>query len=97
MKAYWGVEVQFQAFLTLALDGDEWSASCPGRFNQGIHCIRRWVNQGAGLDAVVNKEIPVTARNRTQDVSIYALNDCYIAAHFHQRPTMTGTLITLHL
>jgi hypothetical protein len=30
MKAYWGVEVELQAFLTLELDGGEWSASPPG-------------------------------------------------------------------
>jgi len=29
----WGVEVQFHAFLTLALDGGEWSASHPGHSN----------------------------------------------------------------
>jgi hypothetical protein len=27
-----GVEVQFHAFLTKALDGDEWLTSRPGRF-----------------------------------------------------------------
>jgi hypothetical protein len=32
MRAYWGVEVQFHAFLTSALEGGEWSASRPGRF-----------------------------------------------------------------
>jgi len=31
MKAYWRVEVQFHAFLTSTLDGDEWSASPPGK------------------------------------------------------------------
>jgi hypothetical protein len=31
-KAYWGMEVQFHAFLTSALDGSEWSASGTGRF-----------------------------------------------------------------
>jgi len=28
MKTYWGVEVQFHAFLTSELDGGKWSASC---------------------------------------------------------------------
>jgi hypothetical protein len=28
-----GVDVKLQAFLTSALDGDEWSASRAGRFN----------------------------------------------------------------
>jgi len=32
MKAYWGVEVYLHALLTSALDGGEWSASCPGHF-----------------------------------------------------------------
>jgi hypothetical protein len=27
MKMYWGMEVWLHAFLTLALDGDEWSAA----------------------------------------------------------------------
>jgi len=35
MKMYGGLEVQLQAFLTSALDGDEWSASCPGHFTLG--------------------------------------------------------------
>jgi hypothetical protein len=33
MKMCLGVEVQLHAFLTSELDGDEWSASRPGRFN----------------------------------------------------------------
>jgi len=32
MKTYWRVEVELHTFLTLAVDGGEWSASCPGRF-----------------------------------------------------------------
>jgi hypothetical protein len=36
-------------FFTLALDGDEWSASCPGRFTPGerarIHWIGGWVRR----------------------------------------------------
>jgi hypothetical protein len=42
-----GVEVQLYAFLTSALDGGEWSASCPGRFTPrerapSTHLIRGW-------------------------------------------------------
>jgi hypothetical protein len=33
MKTYGGVKVQFYAFLTSVLDGGDWSASPPGRFN----------------------------------------------------------------
>jgi hypothetical protein len=33
MKAYWGVEVQLHTFFISALDGGEWSASCPSHFN----------------------------------------------------------------
>jgi hypothetical protein len=35
MKAYGGVDVQTQVFLTSALLGGEWSASRPGRFAPG--------------------------------------------------------------
>jgi len=34
-KTYRGVEVQLHVFLTLALDGGEWSASRPGHFTLG--------------------------------------------------------------
>jgi hypothetical protein len=32
MKKYWGMELKLHAFLTSALDEDEWSAVHPGRF-----------------------------------------------------------------
>jgi hypothetical protein len=43
-------------FLTLSLNGGEWSASHPGHFTRGqrdpgIHCIGRWVDPRSGLDA----------------------------------------------
>jgi hypothetical protein len=63
MKTYWGVEVWLHAFLTSALDGDERSASRPGRFTPterapGNHWIGGRVGSGAVLDAVVRRKIP---------------------------------------
>jgi hypothetical protein len=50
MMTYGGVDVQIHIFLTSALAGGEWSASCLGRFTPGTHWIGGWVNPGAGLD-----------------------------------------------
>jgi hypothetical protein len=55
MKAYGGVDVYIQIFLTSALVGGEWSASRPGRFTSGeiapgTHWIGGWVDPKAGLD-----------------------------------------------
>ena len=40
MKMYEGLKVLLHAFLTLALAGGEWSASCPGHFTprEGAQC-----------------------------------------------------------
>jgi hypothetical protein len=55
MQAY-GVEIWLHAFLTSVLDGNEWSASRPGRFtskeNSGTHWIGGRVGPRAGLDVV---------------------------------------------
>jgi hypothetical protein len=57
-------------FLTLGLDGVEWSASHPDRFNAremvlGTHCIGRWVGPRAGLDAVEKRKfLPLTVTER---------------------------------
>jgi len=55
---YWGVEVWLHALLTSALDGDEWSTSCPGRFTPRARAphtpwIGGWVVPRAVLDAMV--------------------------------------------
>jgi len=55
------VESTLHAFLTLALDGGEWSASRPGRFNppgkntSETKWIGDWVDTRAGLDAVAKR------------------------------------------
>jgi hypothetical protein len=60
VKAFRGVGVELHAFLTSALDGSEWSASCPGGFtpgkgSPGIHFIEGWVGPRAGLDTAMAK------------------------------------------
>jgi hypothetical protein len=62
MEAYWGSEIELQAFLTSAWDGDEWSASRLGRITPrerapGTHRIGGWVGPRACLDAVVKRKI----------------------------------------
>jgi hypothetical protein len=52
--------------LTSALDGGEWLASRPGRFNprkraSGTHWIRDWEGRRTVLDAVVKRKIPKKA------------------------------------
>jgi hypothetical protein len=61
MKAYGGVDVLIQIFLTSALVGGEWSASRSGRFTPGerapdTHWIRGWVDPRAGVDDVEKKK-----------------------------------------
>jgi hypothetical protein len=66
--------------LTSALDGGEWSASCPVRFiprerATGTHWIGGWVGPRAVLDAVVKRRIPSTRREsipRTPIVQLVA-------------------------
>jgi hypothetical protein len=58
-----GVEVYLHAFLTLALNGGEWSASLPSHFTPrerapGTHWIGSWVDPRASLDVVVRRKIP---------------------------------------
>jgi hypothetical protein len=56
-------------FLTTALDGSEWSASRPGRFNPrdrtpGTHLIEGWVGQSVCGD---EKENPCLSRASNSD------------------------------
>jgi hypothetical protein len=57
MKEYVGMDVYIHVFLTLALGGDEWSASRSGRFTPGerapgTNWIGGWVDLRAGLDTL---------------------------------------------
>jgi hypothetical protein len=65
------LEVYFEAFLSLALDGGEWSASRLGRFisrkiTHGTQWIRGWVSLRGDLAAVAKREVFATAGNGTQ-------------------------------
>lgn len=48
----WGVEVQLQALLTLALEGGEWSATRSSRVITCVHWVTGWVRPVACLAAL---------------------------------------------
>jgi hypothetical protein len=55
MKAHGGVDVQKYIFMTSAVVGGEWSASCPCRFTleeraPDTHWIRSWVGPRAHVE-----------------------------------------------
>jgi hypothetical protein len=79
MKTYGEVAVKIHVFLTLVLDGGNWSASSPGRFTPGeraagTHRKGGWVGPRARLDAVANRKDPFSAPagNRTPDAKSIA-------------------------
>jgi len=47
-ESIWGEIVQIHAFLISALEGGEWSASCPGRFTLSTHWIWGWIQTQSG-------------------------------------------------
>jgi hypothetical protein len=62
-------------FLTLVLDGGEWSASGLCRFTfgeegPGTHWLERWIGPRVGLDAVEERKT-CTAGNRTRPPRCY--------------------------
>jgi hypothetical protein len=90
MKAYSGVEVQLHAFLISALEGDEYSASHPGRFNHrerdpGTDLIGGWMGPRADLDALVRRKILAPTGARTLDHPARM-------PHLYHRPNMKGTI-----
>jgi hypothetical protein len=65
IKAYGGMEIYLDAFLTSVLDVGEWSASRPGCFILGKVWIGSCVDPRAHLDAVAKRKYPVPAGDRT--------------------------------
>jgi hypothetical protein len=56
MKEYGTLYVEIRVILTLSLVGGEWSASRPGRFTPGTHCVGDWVDPRAGMDDVEKRK-----------------------------------------
>jgi hypothetical protein len=68
MKMYRGVEVYLHAFLTLlALDGSEWSASCPRCFTPEKYPLNRRLSrpQSQSGHGSEEKNIPTLAGDQT--------------------------------
>jgi len=59
-----GAEAQLHTFLTLALDGVEWSASCPDTLHPGkdhsIQWREGWVGPRASLGVMIKTKNPFT-------------------------------------
>jgi hypothetical protein len=69
------------AFLKLALDGGEWSASCPGWFTpmeraSSTHWIGGWVGPRVSLDMVVKRKIPSQCQD-SNPLIIQPVAQCY--------------------
>jgi hypothetical protein len=69
--------------LTSALDGGEWSASCPGHFTSrerapGTHWLGGWVGPRASLDMVSKTKIPNPYQESNPDhLNIQPIASCY--------------------
>jgi hypothetical protein len=75
-KNVWGVYIYIgPAFLISATDGDEWSASRPGRFTPGqttpgVHFICGLAGPTAGLDITEKRKVFCSCRNLKSDSTI---------------------------
>jgi hypothetical protein len=74
MKAYEGMGVWMNIFLTLALVEGEWSASRPGCFAlgqraRGTHSIGGWMGSRAGLDDVEKRKFVIYRDSNSQPIA----------------------------
>jgi hypothetical protein len=72
---------KLHAFLTSALDRDDWSASCPCRFTDpgkspSTDWIGGWAGSRAGLDAVVKRKIPSPRQESNRRTPIVQPEPC---------------------
>jgi hypothetical protein len=82
MKTYGGVDVEIQLFLTLALLGGEWSASCPNCFipkerAPGTQWIVSWVCCRTSLDDVERRKIYSYQGSNSNPSAIQPVSSCY--------------------
>lgn len=81
MKAYRGVEVQLHSFLTVVLDGDEWSTSRRGRLtpkeNPGTQWIESCFDPGVSLNGFPEEQILCPSGIRTPDLSSSVNSELY--------------------
>jgi len=66
--------------LTKALDGDEWSASCPGHFiprdrAPGTDWIESWAGPRTGQDMVLRRKIPSPYQDSNSDHPAHCFED----------------------
>jgi hypothetical protein len=90
----WGVLPQF---LAKALDGDEWSASCPGRFTPGekppvpILYVAGW-NQEPAVQPISHRYIDwaITAPAKAQVISLPVILPFSSVTSFPSQPSFMG-------
>jgi hypothetical protein len=75
LKTYCVMQAHLQTFITLALEGEDHSATCPGRFipgkrTPGTQRTWDWVDPRAGQDTVARRKIPAPIRNRMPVVNL---------------------------